>query len=123
MYEHLCFGSCIMCNTVTVVLRISTAVRLGPVVLRTGLGDAVCERCDALRYKSMHPEGRWMVWRNREAILEAPKTPEVVSVLSREPFSLAFQAAAKPTRPMTPKGSRRPGRPKRAVSQVTTRAA
>jgi hypothetical protein len=123
MYEHLCFGSCVMCNIVTVVLRTSTAVQIGPAVLRTGLGDAVCEHCDFLQYKSLHPEGKWMVWRNRESIREAPKTPEVVSVLSLEPFSLAFQAAAKPARPLTPRSARRPGRPKRAVSQAVSRAA
>lgn len=123
MYEHLCFGSCVMCNTTTVVLKLSTVVQIGPARLKIDSGDAICEHCDFLQYKSLHPQGKWMVWKNRESMKEAPKTPEVVSVLSREPFSLAFQAAAKPARPVTPKGTRRPGRPRRAVSQVTTRAA
>jgi hypothetical protein len=117
MYENLLFGNCSLCNENTVLLRAG----------RCFTDDALCERCDMGRYASVHPDGKWMVWKKRLENMDAPMTAEVRSILNRDPFTPAFQAGARVAkRVRTPKRpakaqQRRPMRP--AVSQPRRRVA
>jgi hypothetical protein len=110
MWQSLCFGCCNNCNSNTVVVMIGGGFS----------GDAICESCDWTRYNALYPKGNWMVWRSRLENMEAPLTPAVMSVLSREPFTPAFQAVAgKKVKPLV---VRRRHIPKRRVSQPSRQA-